>query len=124
MRRLLISPTIKAEASLYTRARRKRTQLTRVCSAKELITPPDGAEDSFTGGSGDDQVVVTGLNEICSDPIILIDLKWSQSVKTVLNQIYERRCPDFLKDHNDKILFVGINYDKATKKHTCRIEAF
>ena len=59
-----------------------------------------------------------------SYPIIFIELKWDKSVKTALNQIYERRYPDSLKDRNENILLVGINYDKTTKKHTCSIEIF
>ena len=47
-----------------------------------------------------------------------------QSVKTALNQIYERSYHDSLKDRNDKILLVGINYDRKTKKYTCSIEVF
>ena len=56
--------------------------------------------------------------------IIAIELKCDHSVKTALNQLYERRYSNSLKDYNDKTLLVVIDCDKTTKKHTSNIEVF
>lgn len=55
-------------------------------------------------------------------PALLIELKWNKSAETALNQIRQRHYPDALKNYVGNVLLVGINYDKETKKHTCRIE--
>ena len=51
-------------------------------------------------------------------------LKWNQDAEGALQQIREKRYPERLKDYGGKMLLVGINYDKQSKKHTCRIEVF
>ncbi len=53
---------------------------------------------------------------------MIVELKWNKSAETAINQIRERQYPASLKDYAGNILLVGINYDKETKKHTCRIE--
>lgn len=39
-----------------------------------------------------------------------------------LDQIREKNYGDALEEYQGKILLVGINYDKKTKKHECGIE--
>ena len=55
---------------------------------------------------------------------MIIELKWDKSAKGAISQIKEKRYVEALKDYQGKLLLVGINYDKATKKHTCMIEEF
>lgn len=55
-------------------------------------------------------------------PILVIELKWNESVNTAIDQIRERDYPEMLKPFSDNILLVGISYDKDTKAHECRIE--
>ena len=58
-----------------------------------------------------------------SYPALLVELKWNKSAETAINQIKEKKYADSLADYAGKILLVGINYDKKTKEHSCKIEA-
>ena len=55
-------------------------------------------------------------------PALLIELKWNQDVCGAIAQIKERNYIDALKDYRGNLLLAGINYDKKTKTHSCRIE--
>lgn len=54
-------------------------------------------------------------------PALLIELKWNKNAKTALFQIEEKKYPDSIQQYTGEILLVGINYDKRTKKHECKI---
>lgn len=55
-------------------------------------------------------------------PALVIELKWNKSAQTALNQIREKQYPSSIQAYTGNILLVGINYDRKTKKHSCRIE--
>lgn len=55
-------------------------------------------------------------------PALVVELKWNKSADTALNQIRNRNYTQSLEQYGDNILLVGINYDKKSKAHTCRIE--
>lgn len=55
-------------------------------------------------------------------PAVVIELKWDSSASGALEQIKEKHYVNALKDYRGKILLVGINYNKTTKKHECIIE--
>lgn len=55
-------------------------------------------------------------------PALLIELKMGNSTEGALAQISERDYPSVLKEYTNNILLVGINYDRNTRKHTCKIE--
>lgn len=55
-------------------------------------------------------------------PVLLVELKWNKKAATALAQIKEKKYPESLQSFAENILLVGINYDKKTKEHTCRIE--
>lgn len=55
-------------------------------------------------------------------PALIVELKWDQSAAGAIQQIKERRYDGVLDQYEGKLLLVGINYDKKTKKHTCNIE--
>ena len=57
-------------------------------------------------------------------PAMVVELKWDKNAKAAISQIKEREYVDALKDYCGTILLVGINYDKKTKKHECKIEQF
>lgn len=57
-------------------------------------------------------------------PALLIELKWNSNADTAIKQIKEQKYPASLQSYADDILLVGINYDKGTKKHSCKIEEF
>lgn len=55
-------------------------------------------------------------------PAMIIELKCNQAPEEAIAQIKERKYMDGLKEYQDNMLLVGINYDKQTKKHSCVIE--
>lgn len=55
-------------------------------------------------------------------PALVVELKWDQSARGAIAQIKEKQYCDSLADYKGKILLVGVNYEKKTKKHTCVIE--
>ena len=57
-----------------------------------------------------------------TNPAMIIELKWDKNAGIALNQIKDRQYIKSLKDYHGKVLFVGINYDKKSKKHECKFE--
>lgn len=55
-------------------------------------------------------------------PALVVELKWNQSTDNAIAQIEEKRYPYALKNYNGEVLLVGINYDKKTKQHQCKIK--
>lgn len=55
-------------------------------------------------------------------PALLIELKYDKSVESALDQIKKKRYFAALEEYHGNLLLVGINYDKATKEHECKIE--
>lgn len=53
---------------------------------------------------------------------MIVELKWNKSAVTAIKQIKEKNYPESLKGYEGKVILVGINYDKKTRKHTCKIE--
>ena len=53
---------------------------------------------------------------------LVVELKWNKNVKTAVQQIGDKNYTESLSDYTGDILMVGINYDKASKKHQCLIE--
>ena len=62
--------------------------------------------------------------DIVDMPAILIELKYDKSADTAIKQIKEKRYAGKLSGYADKIMLVGVNYDKTTKKHECVIEEY
>ena len=56
------------------------------------------------------------------NPAMIVELKWNQSTGIALGQIKDRNYIRCLKDYHGNVLFVGVNYDKKSKKHTCQFE--
>lgn len=57
-------------------------------------------------------------------PALVVELKWNQDTTTALQQIKEKKYPESILDYTGEILLVGINYDKTSKEHQCRIEKY
>lgn len=55
-------------------------------------------------------------------PAMLIELKWDQSADTAISQIHRQQYLDSLKDYQGNLIVVGINYDKKSRTHICKIE--
>ena len=57
-----------------------------------------------------------------SNPAMIVELKWDKDAGIALEQIKDKNYVKCLKDYSGQVLFVGISYDKKTKKHECRFE--
>ena len=57
-------------------------------------------------------------------PSLLIELKYIESAEGAIEQIKEKKYPDCLKNYKGRLLLVGINYDRKTKKHSAVIEPY
>lgn len=62
----------------------------------------------------------------CSNPAMIVELKWDKSAETAITQIKNKKYVECLQDYSGEILLVGINYDRDakdnSKKHICQIE--
>ena len=75
-------------------------------------------------GKGFADMVLLPRRDSGNKPAMVIELKYDKSADTAIRQIKEKRYAGALKDYGDKVLLVGINYDKETKKHECVIEEY
>ena len=57
-------------------------------------------------------------------PALLVELKWDVSADAAINQINDRKYISALDGYLGKIILVGINYDRNTKKHSCEIQYY
>lgn len=57
-------------------------------------------------------------------PTMIIELKWDKSAEGAISQIKDKGYVDALKDYKGNLLLVGINYDKKTRVHQCKIEKY
>ena len=75
----------------------------------------------FASGKGFADLVLIPRKNVAG-PALLIELKYNKDADTALNQIKRQDYPARLEDWKGNLLLVGINYDKASKTHSCRIE--
>lgn len=57
-------------------------------------------------------------------PALLVELKWNGSADGAIAQIRQKEYIKGLEDYQGNLLLVGINYDRDTRQHECRIEKF
>ena len=57
-------------------------------------------------------------------PALVVELKWNKNAKTALDQIKRQHYPASIASYTGDILLVGVNYNKKTKVHECRIEKY
>lgn len=57
-------------------------------------------------------------------PALIVELKWNKDAQTALNQIKGKNYPASLNEYQGNLILVGINYDKKTKEHQCKIEKY
>jgi len=55
-------------------------------------------------------------------PAFIVELKCDHSAEDAIEQIKKKDYTDCLKDYSGEIILVGINYDKKSKEHICKIE--
>ena len=58
----------------------------------------------------------------CHSPALVVELKYDSSAESAIEQIKEKQYTDCLKDYSGEVVLVGINYDKESKRHSCKIE--
>ncbi len=56
------------------------------------------------------------------NPALVLELKWNKAVEGAISQIKSKRYVSALEGYKGNILLVGINYEKKSRKHQCRIE--
>ena len=57
-------------------------------------------------------------------PAIVVELKFNKSADAAIDQIKRKEYPAQIANYTDRLLLVGINYDRETKQHTCQIEQY
>lgn len=72
-------------------------------------------------GKGFADIVLIPRQNVDS-PAIVLELKCDQSADSAIDQIKRKQYPSKLAQYIGNLLLVGINYDRKTKAHTCRIE--
>lgn len=55
-------------------------------------------------------------------PAMVVELKWNKEPVGAIIQIKEKHYIQALEDYKGNLLLVGINYDRNTKEHRCKIE--
>ena len=57
-------------------------------------------------------------------PALVVELKWDKTAEGALAQIKDKEYCRSLEEYQGNLLLVGINYNKKTKEHVCRIEEY
>ncbi len=73
-------------------------------------------------GKGFADIVCIPRPRYADRPALVLELKWDKSVQAAIAQIKARSYPAALQDYQGNLLLVGINYDRASKTHSCVIE--
>jgi len=55
-------------------------------------------------------------------PALLVELKYNRDADAAIDQIHRKQYPAKLEEYEGNLLLVGVNYDKETKTHSCKIE--
>lgn len=73
-------------------------------------------------GKGFADMVFLPRHSHSSLPALIIELKWDKNVNAAIRQIKDRQYVKSLEGYVGKVLLVGINYSRDSRKHECRIE--
>ena len=77
----------------------------------------------FPGGKGFADLVYVPRKRFMDKPALVVELKWDKSAEGAIKQIKEKEYCRSLEEYKGNLLLVGINYDKKTQVHTCKIES-
>ena len=77
----------------------------------------------FATGKGFADLVLTPRKNV-DLPAIIIELKVDKGADSAIEQIHRKQYPEKILQYTDRLILVGINYDRKTKRHTCRIEKY
>ncbi len=75
-------------------------------------------------GKGFADVAFLPRRKYADKPAMLVELKWDKAADTALTQIQEKKYPEALSEYKENLLLIGINYDRSSRKHECRIEKY
>ena len=75
-----------------------------------------------TGKGYADLVMIPRRN--VSKPALVIELKFNNTADTAIDQIKRKQYPAKIAEYTGDILLVGINYNRDSKQHTCKIERY
>ena len=75
----------------------------------------------LASGKGFADIVMIPRKNVVS-PALVVELKYNRDADAAIDQIRRRQYPAKLEQYAGNLLLVGVNYDKETKQHTCRIE--
>ena len=78
----------------------------------------------LSGGKGFAALVFIPRKRFLDKPALVVELKWNQDARGAIRQIQEKEYCRSLEEYQGNLLLVGINYDKKTRIHTCRIESY
>ncbi|MBR1783352.1 MAG: AAA family ATPase [Bacteroidales bacterium] len=75
----------------------------------------------LASGKGFADIVLIPRKNVDS-PAIVIELKVNQNADAAIDQIRRKEYPAKVAEYSGNLLLVGINYNRETKHHSCRIE--
>ena len=78
----------------------------------------------FTSGKGFADLVFLPRKKFREKPALVVELKWDKSAEGALDQIRKKEYCRSLEEYQGNLLLVGVNYDKKTKEHSCKIEKY
>lgn len=73
-------------------------------------------------GNGFADIVYVPRQKYADKPAMIAELKWNKDADTAIRQIKEKRYIKALEGYKGEVLLIGIDYDKKTRKHECKIE--
>ncbi len=75
-----------------------------------------------TGKGFADLVLIPRRN--VDKPAMVLELKYNSTADSAIDQIREKRYAGKALEYSGNLLLVGINYNKESKTHTCKIERY
>ena len=78
----------------------------------------------LAGGKGFADLVFIPKKQFAEKPALVVELKWDKNAEGAIQQIKEKEYCRSLEEYKGNLLLVGINYDKKTQVHTCKIEQY
>lgn len=75
-------------------------------------------------GKGFADLVFIPRKKFPDKPALIVELKWDKTAEGAIKQIKNKQYFESLKEYQGNLLLVGVNYDKDTREHQCKIEEF
>ena len=76
----------------------------------------------LAGGKGFVDLVFIPKKQFAEKPSLVVELKWDKSSEGAIKHIKDKKYFESLEEYKNNMLLVGINYDRKTKTHECKIE--